>query len=342
MGACSAKLSRGLPTRVKATIAFLRRLGKRLAAHEALAISAQVAFELFLSLIPLLVAMGYIIGSLVRKRGVDTVLLPLLETAPAATRDIVKEELQRMASANASPAPLAVLGFLYAASASVHVLMTSVEKLEHRRRRPWWKKRLVALGWIGALLTVVTANAWLLVEWQDVMAAGDPPRPALQHVAPAATGTAHPTHASTSAGGAVAGAAPNATPGVPNASRGNRPPRTLWRASKVRRYVTLGSSFLLALGALTVFFRHASRRPKATHYRPWPGAICTVLVWIVASWLFGLYAGSIDKYTLYYGSLATVAVMLVWLWISAFAILLGAELNAELARLDADVPCDDA
>ncbi|WP_340563277.1 YihY/virulence factor BrkB family protein [Streptomyces sp. GSL17-111] len=63
-----------------------------------------------------------------------------------------------------------------------------------------------------------------------------------------------------------------------------------------------------------------------------PGGLLAVLVWLVASALFALYAANFASYGKTYGSLATVIVFLVWLWISNIAILLGLELNAELER----------
>jgi membrane protein len=63
-----------------------------------------------------------------------------------------------------------------------------------------------------------------------------------------------------------------------------------------------------------------------------PGGIVAVLVWIIASALFALYVSFSGSYNKTYGSLATVIIFLVWLWISNIAILLGAEFNAEMQR----------
>ena len=63
-----------------------------------------------------------------------------------------------------------------------------------------------------------------------------------------------------------------------------------------------------------------------------PGGVLAVAVWVVASALFAFYVANFASYNKTYGSLAGVIVFLVWLWISNLAILLGAELNAELER----------
>jgi membrane protein len=63
-----------------------------------------------------------------------------------------------------------------------------------------------------------------------------------------------------------------------------------------------------------------------------PGGVCAVAVWLLASGAFALYVANFSSYNKTYGALAAVVVFLVWLWISNIAVLLGAELNAELAR----------
>ena len=62
------------------------------------------------------------------------------------------------------------------------------------------------------------------------------------------------------------------------------------------------------------------------------GGVIAVVVWLIASGLFALYVSFSGSYNKTYGSLATVIVFLVWLWITNIAILLGAEFNAETQR----------
>jgi membrane protein len=74
-----------------------------------------------------------------------------------------------------------------------------------------------------------------------------------------------------------------------------------------------------------------------------PGGVAAVILWIVASAAFALYVANFASYNETYGSLGGVIVFLVWLWISNIAVLLGAELNAEVERareLEAGVPED--
>ena len=63
-----------------------------------------------------------------------------------------------------------------------------------------------------------------------------------------------------------------------------------------------------------------------------PGGIFAVVLWLVASAAFAIYLGNFAHYDKTYGTLGGVIAFLVWLWISNIAILLGAELDAELER----------
>jgi membrane protein len=74
-----------------------------------------------------------------------------------------------------------------------------------------------------------------------------------------------------------------------------------------------------------------------------PGGVIAVVIWVIASGLFALYVGFSGSYNKTYGSLATVIVFLVWLWITNIAILFGAEFNAETQRqrlIEAGLPED--
>ena len=55
-----------------------------------------------------------------------------------------------------------------------------------------------------------------------------------------------------------------------------------------------------------------------------------MLIGATESWIFGHYAPGLAKYTLFYGSLAAVAILLIWIWLWCAAVLIGAELNAVL------------
>ncbi|GAA2609041.1 YihY/virulence factor BrkB family protein [Actinomadura fulvescens] len=63
-----------------------------------------------------------------------------------------------------------------------------------------------------------------------------------------------------------------------------------------------------------------------------PGSALAILAWLAASAAFALYVANFGSYNKTYGALAAVVIFLVWMWVSNVAILLGAELDAELVR----------
>ena len=64
-----------------------------------------------------------------------------------------------------------------------------------------------------------------------------------------------------------------------------------------------------------------------------PGAVTTLLVWLVASAAFAVYSANFGSYEKTWGTLSAVVVTLIWLWLTSAAILFGAEVNAEAQRL---------
>ena len=59
-----------------------------------------------------------------------------------------------------------------------------------------------------------------------------------------------------------------------------------------------------------------------------PGSVIGVVVWVLASWAFGKYVSHFGSYDKTYGSIAGVIVLLLWMWLSALVLLVGAEVNA--------------
>jgi len=97
---------------------------------------------------------------------------------------------------------------------------------------------------------------------------------------------------------------------------------------------------LLVLLILHVLY-YASPNARVTKKWVSPGALLTLVVWIVASALFALYVGNFGSYNKTYGTMGGVVVFLLWLWLTNIAVLLGVEFNAELERtreIDRGVP----
>ena len=89
---------------------------------------------------------------------------------------------------------------------------------------------------------------------------------------------------------------------------------------------------LLASMAIAATYRYAPDRHDAKWRWLSLGSGLATLLWLLATLGFGAYAATIGDYNATYGSLGAVVVLLMWLYVSAYAILLGAELNAETER----------
>jgi membrane protein len=92
---------------------------------------------------------------------------------------------------------------------------------------------------------------------------------------------------------------------------------------------------LLVGGLLVAFAGLMHYGPNVKHPR-WRfltfGSVLAIVIWLVASGAFAFYVSKFSSYNKTWGSLAAVVVMLTWLWLSAVALLLGAEINAEAER----------
>lgn len=90
-----------------------------------------------------------------------------------------------------------------------------------------------------------------------------------------------------------------------------------------------GILLAMTIGGILVLYRTAPSRESARWIWLWPGAVLACLTWIVASYGFSVYVENFGSYNESFGALAGVIVLLMWLWISAYVLLFGAEVNAE-------------
>jgi membrane protein len=87
------------------------------------------------------------------------------------------------------------------------------------------------------------------------------------------------------------------------------------------------------LGVGTAFVYFVAPNRERPHWQ-WvsPGSLLATILLLAASGLFSVYVGHWGSYNETYGSLAAVAMLLLWLYIAGLVFLLGAELNAEVER----------
>ncbi|MEE4450015.1 YihY/virulence factor BrkB family protein [Novosphingobium resinovorum] len=90
--------------------------------------------------------------------------------------------------------------------------------------------------------------------------------------------------------------------------------------------IALGSS-----GFALIMRYGPDRRPAKWRWLA-PGSLLATLLWLLVSFGFSLYVAYISDYNATYGSLSAIVVFLMWLFLSAYGVLLGALLNAEIER----------
>lgn len=93
------------------------------------------------------------------------------------------------------------------------------------------------------------------------------------------------------------------------------------------RWLLFAAGGIFALG---VIYRYAPNRdtPK-WQWLTWGAVIGTVL-WLTGSLLFSYYVTNFSSYNALYGSLGVVVILMMWLLLSIYCVLLGAEINAEI------------
>ncbi len=100
----------------------------------------------------------------------------------------------------------------------------------------------------------------------------------------------------------------------------------------------------LSLGLVAVwiwlFYRIGPNHAKGEHPRMLPGLLLAMALWISASVGFSYYLQNFGNYNEVYGSLGAVVALLMWFYISAYAVLVGGVLNATLGKQDARADSD--
>ena len=89
--------------------------------------------------------------------------------------------------------------------------------------------------------------------------------------------------------------------------------------------------FAFAFGSFIIYRFGPSRRPARKRW-VMPGVVFTTASWLLISYGFTVYVRQFGSYDVTYGSLSAVIVLLLWFWLSATVVIVGAELNAEMER----------
>lgn len=98
---------------------------------------------------------------------------------------------------------------------------------------------------------------------------------------------------------------------------------------KIMSWLLAGAAVSLLIAAI---YRYAPNRPDVAWRWLTPGSIAATILWVVATLGFGFYVANFGSYNATYGSLGAVIVFLTWLYLSAYILLMGGELNSEVEK----------
>jgi membrane protein len=99
----------------------------------------------------------------------------------------------------------------------------------------------------------------------------------------------------------------------------------------ILRWPILGAVMIIGIGLLYRFATSGTGRGWLGVVTP--GAVVAMIGWLIVSGLFALYTANFASYSKTYGALASIIVILLWLWLSALLVLIGAEVDGLVAEV---------
>jgi membrane protein len=292
------------PGPVARTFWMLRRVF--IAAYEdnCFGIAKGAAYSFLLSLFPILTTLTLILIHVRAQAVVHVIATFIMQVVPPGTEELI---LTRLRERGGKPGTLPIVAMAVSLWAGSGAMMSLMEGFQAAYRipsgRPFLKQR-------GMAILLVLIAALPAVGASSLIIFGDRGEAALIRWI-----------------------------GSPRVSEISAPVQFLWRLA---RYGLAFCTTTFVTGLLYYFgpnHRPELERVKGAmgsrFMRVWPGAILATVLWLVATAAFAWYVAHIANYSFFYGSLGTVIVLLVWLYLIACIALLGCEFNAESERIDA-------
>jgi membrane protein len=262
-------------------------------------IAKGAAYSFLLSLFPILTTLAAILFEINAQSVVHVIAAFAQEVLPPGTQELVLSRLKEHSGRPASLPIVAIALSLWAASGAMASLMEGFQAAYRiPSGRPMLKQRGMAIFLVLIAAFPVVAASLLIIFGNRFEAA-------------------------------VVYAI-----GVEELSA---PLHALW---KIGQYAVAFSATTLVTGLLYYFgTNHRPEPPNinsvvGTRFvRVWPGAIVATTLWLIATVGFAWYVAHLANYNIFYGSLGTVIILLVWLYLLACITLLGCEFNAERERI---------
>jgi membrane protein len=255
-------------------LGFAIEFGARVSAHGTLERAGSLAFDLFLSLLPLFAFAGWVLvhyaGPELRAHAMET----LVRFAPGGAGEIVDAQFALLDESGRALAPASVVAFVWSASAGLHTLLAALRTIHGARPLPWWNVRARALVFVAVTGAIGPLAAFFI-------------------------------------------------------ARAERAPiAVLRRAADLASSLLFQSSALVSAFFFVALFLAGAHRVALSHATRWRASFLGSALWCLASYGFGRYVAVLGRYSVFYGSLASVVLLLLWIWLSALVMLVSAELDA--------------
>lgn len=261
-------------------------------------IAKGAAYSLLLSLFPILTTLTALLFEVNAQPVVHVIAAFAREVLPPGTEDLVLSRLRERAGQSISLPVVAIGLSLWAGSGAMASLLEGFQAAYRiPSGRPMLQQRAMAIFLVLIAAVPVLAASVLLIFGRRIESA-------LIHQI-----------------------------GVEEISR---PLSAAWRLAQ---YAVAFSATTLVTGLLYFFGPNYRPEPPqvkeklgSRFVRVWPGAFLATLMWLIVTTAFALYVEHLANYNIFYGSMGTVVILLIWLYLLACIILLGCEFNAERER----------
>jgi membrane protein len=282
----------GLAGRFSRALLVLRRAFAE-ARRDGVSMTAQaLAYSLFLAIPSAFLVVLGVFSLFASPTDVNSLIQRAHTVIPTEAATLLRQSLRRSTESPHSGLAITIIGAalaLWATTSAATTLMQGISTtFEQPDRRPFLRKRLVALMIVACLVAAAALVSGLLVLG-----------PYLQRWLGNAVG--HPTI-------------------------------TAW-AWWTAQWPILVIGLLLAFAVL-LYLGPDVDQPSWKLITP--GSITALIIWLLASGGFALYAAHFGSYNKAWGTLSAVVVMLIWLWLTSAALLFGAEVNSQTRQLLAE------
>ncbi len=265
-----------------------RRVWKQIRADRILGKSAELSFYFFLSIFPLLICLTALFGYFMEVQALlRTVIHDYVQrVAPDSAMALLDKTLVEITTrTSGGKISIGLIVALWVGSSGVFAIINSLNvAYDVKESRPWWKRRLIAIGLaLAAITLMIVALALLIAGGELIVNLG----------------------AQFGVSAAVV---------------------LVW---KILQW-PLVLSFVFAAFYGIYWFGPNVEHPK------WNclviGTLVAILVWLGISLGFKLYLQHFNRYSMTYGSIGAVIILLLWFYFTGIAILIGGEINSVIEK----------